>query len=189
MMVAKKKSAKKTKKAVKKSVKKPVSKQKKKISAIPKGYHPIIPYLIMDDANKAIDFYKKIFGAKVIFRMDLPNGKVTHADLKIGESHFMISDSCPEMNMKGPIAYGGCAMSILLYTRNVDDVVKKAVEAGATLIKPVVNQFYGDRSGLIEDPFGHRWCIAIHIEDVSLTKLKKRAAEFYKQKSQQGNAV
>jgi len=187
MMAAKKKPAKKIKKTVKKFVKKPVSKQKKKTSAVPKGYHPITPYLIIDDASKAIDFYKKIFGAKIIFCMDLPNGKVTHADLKIGESHFMISDSCHEMNMKGPKSYGGCAMSILLYTKNVDDVVKQAVRAGATLIKPVENQFYGDRSGLIEDPFGHRWCIATHIEDVSSAKLKKRAAEFYKQKSQQGN--
>lgn len=180
-MVVKKKT-----KPVRKSLKKSPVKaaKKKKVLAIPKGYHSVIPYMVVDHAANAITFYKKAFGAKEQGRMDHPNGKVAHAELKIGDSRIMLADECHEMNVHSPKTHGGCAVSIHLYVKNVDAVVKAAVKAGAKLTSPVMDMFYGDRCGMLEDPFGHVWCVSTHIEDVTPAKVRKRAAEFYKQKTQ-----
>ncbi|HSW93226.1 MAG TPA: VOC family protein [Gammaproteobacteria bacterium] len=176
-----KSALKRTKKSAKKAVRKPVAK-KKKVLAIPKGYHSITPYLIVDQAADAITFYKKAFGAKELLRMDHPNGKVGHAELKIGDSKMMLADECPEMNAHAPKTQGGSAVSMHLYVKNVDVIVKAAVKAGAKLTRPVTDMFYGDRSGMLEDPFGHVWCVSTHIEDVTPAKVRKRAAEFYQKK-------
>ena len=173
------------KKAIKKGAKKTVKKaivKRKKVLAIPKGYNSITAYLTVDHAAKAIDFYKKAFGAKEVMRMEHSDGKIGHAELKIGDTKIMLSDECPEMDARSPKAYGGSPISIYLYVKNVDDTVDKAVSAGAKLKKPVENMFYGDRSGMVEDPYGHHWHVATHIEDVSKAKQKKRATELFSKK-------
>ncbi|MBS0288728.1 MAG: VOC family protein [Proteobacteria bacterium] len=180
-MLAKKKTlaAKKSAKTVK-AKGKVKTKAKKKVTAIPKGYTSITPYLIMDNASKAIEYYQKVFGAKVVFRMDQPGGKVGHAELKIGDSKFMLADECKEMPSQP-----GSAIGILLYIKNVDSVIEKAVSHGAKLLRPAQDMFYGDRCGSVEDPFGHQWHISTHIEDVTPAKMKKRAAQAYKDKEMQ----
>lgn len=168
----------------KKVVKKVISiRSKKKVSAIPKGYHTVTPYLIVDGAAKAIEFYKKVFGAKIGLKMEQPDGKkIGHAELKIGDSKIMLADECPEMKTRSPKTYNGSAVSIQLYVKNVDKVVGQAVAAGAKLKRPVENMFYGDRCGCIEDPYGHQWHVSTHIEDVSTRELKKRAAQLFLKK-------
>jgi PhnB protein len=168
--------AKKTKKT---SVKKVAAKRKtKKVSAIPKGYATVTPYLILNEAAKAIEFYKKAFGAKERARMEHSNGKIGHAELKFGDSIIMLADECPEKGATSP-ANGGSGVSIHLYVKDVDTVFKKAVSSGAKIIREVENMFYGDRSGGLQDPFGHTWFLATHVEDVTPAKIKKRAAELY----------
>jgi PhnB protein len=147
-----------------------------KVKAIPDGYHSVTPYIIVDGAARAIEFYKHAFGATELFRMDVPDGRVGHAELKIGDSQIMLSDEHPEMGARGPQSIGGSPVSLMLYVEDVDAVVGRAVEAGAKLKKPVENQFYGDRTGVIEDPFGHAWYVATHVEDVPNEELQKRAA-------------
>lgn len=151
-----------------------------KAAYIPEGYSTMTPYLILKNAAKAIDFYKNVFGAKEIMRMEGPNKKVGHAELMIGESRFMLADECPEMDAKAPEAYGGSPIGIYLYVKDVDKVVEKAVKEGAKLVRQIEDQFYGDRSGSIEDPFGHSWYIATHVEDVSDEDIKKRMEAMYK---------
>lgn len=160
------------------TIKKPVKKTKKVLFQ-PKGYYAITPYLIVDNARKAIEFYKKAFGAKSVMCMDMPNGKIAHAELKIGDSKIMLGDECHEKGAKSPKTVGGSAMSIHLYVKNVDATVKAAVSAGATLIREVQDMFYGDRSGGLQDPSGHQWYVATHIEDVTPSQLKKRSAELF----------
>jgi PhnB protein len=178
-----KNTAVKLKKKIKNTVKKAATKSKvkrsKKVSPVPKGYSNITPYLIIEGASKAIEFYKDVFGAKQMMRMDQPNGKVGHAELKIGDAKFMVSDECPEMDSRGPGAYNGSPVTMYLYLKNVDHVVDHAVSLGAELLKPVQDMFYGDRCGALRDPFGHVWCVATHIEDVSPAVLKRRAAELF----------
>ena len=187
--VAKKKKAspvtrkKVSQKLKKKPVKKIVAKRKKKVLAIPKGYHSITPYLIINNAAKAIDFYKKVFAAKEVMRMEHPGGKVGHAELKIGDTRIMLADECHEMGARSPQAFGGSSVIIHFYTKDVDGIVAKAVSAGAKLKRPVENMFYGDRSGMLEDPYGHQWCVSTHVEDVSPAKIKKLAAELFNKKS------
>lgn len=176
---AKKKSLSKSKKVI---AKKPVKRKAKKVSAIPKGYHAVTPYLIVNGGMKAIEFYKKAFGAKAVMCME-HGGKVGHAALTIGDSKIMLSDGCPEMKTPSPKELGGSPVSIHLYVKDVDAVVKRAIQSGAKLIRPVENQFYGDRNGGIEDPFGHQWCIATHIEDMTMRQINKRAAELFGKKS------
>lgn len=166
-------------KAVKKA---PAVVKKAKVPAIPKGYHSITPYLIVNNAAKAIDFYKKAFGAKEMVRMDRPGGKIGHAELKIGDSKVMLADECPEMGARSPKAYGGCAVSMHFYTKAVDSMVAQAVSAGAKLLRPVENMFYGDRAGAVQDPYGHQWYIATQVEKLSAAATRKRAAEFYSKK-------
>ncbi|HST51551.1 MAG TPA: VOC family protein [Pyrinomonadaceae bacterium] len=147
-----------------------------KVKPIPEGYNSVTPYLIVDGAARAIEFYRQAFGASVTFRMDGPEGKVGHAELKIGDSHIMLADENPQTGARGPKTVGGSPISLLLYVEDVDAVVGRAVEAGAKLTRPVADQFYGDRTGGLEDPFGHAWYVATHVEDVSSEEMKKRAA-------------
>ena len=149
---------------------------KTKPRPIPKGYHAITPYLSVRGAGDAIMFYKKAFGAKEIMRMPGPLGTVGHAEIQIGDSRIMLADEFPEMNFRSPRSVGGTPVNIHLYVHDVDKVAKKAVAAGAKLLRAVADQFYGDRSGSMEDPFGHVWHIATHIEDIPMKELKKRAA-------------
>ena len=155
----------------------------KKVAPIPKGYNSITPYLIVANAAKAVEFYKKAFAAKEGMRMDKPNGKIGHAELSIGGTKIMLADEFPEMGMRGPQAFGGCAMSIHLYTKDVDATVKLAASLGAKVVRPAENMYYGDRIAMIVDPFGHSWSVATHVEDVSKATLKKRAAEIYSKKA------
>lgn len=178
-IVPKKITAKNPKKVVAKKV--TAKRKSKKVLAIPKGYHSITPYLIINQAAKAIEFYKKAFGAKEMFRIE-SSGKIGHAELKIGDSKIMLADECLEMDAKSPTTVGGSPIGLHFYIKDVDGVVKRAVSAGAKLTRPIEDMFYGDRSGAVEDPFGHRWHISTHIEDVTLAKVKKRAAELYGKK-------
>ena len=147
------------------------------VSPIPQGYHSITPYLFIQGASSAIDYYKKVFGAEERMRMPGPDGRVMHAELQIGDSIVMLADENPEMGAKSPKTIGGAASSLHVYVRDVDTTTQTAVEAGGQLIRPVKNQFYGDRSGSIIDPFGHIWSIATHIEDVSPEEMNKRMAK------------
>src|SRR5262245_55785173 len=136
--------------------------------SIPEGYHTATPYLIINGAASALEFYKKAFGAKELFRMDSPGGKIGHAEIKIGDSPIMLADEHPDMGYRGPRAIGGTPVSIMLYVDAVDAVFSQAVAAGAKVKQPVKDQFYGDRSGTLEDPFGHIWTVATHKEDLSM---------------------
>jgi PhnB protein len=148
-----------------------------KISYIPEGYNSVTPYLIVKGAAQAIEYYKKVFGATEVVRMDQPDGKVGHAELRIGNSHIMVADENPKMGQghTSAASIGASPVSLYLYLPDVDRVIERAVAAGAKTLKPVQDQFYGDRSGFIQDPFGHLWGIATHIEDVSPQEMKERA--------------
>ena len=146
---------------------------------IPEGYHSITPYLYIRDAARALEFYKEVFGATEVLRMDAPGGKIGHAEIKIGDSHVMLADEFPEMNARGPQTYGGSSVGLLLYVEDVDALAERAVAAGAKLLEPLEDKFYGDRMGKLEDPFGHIWAIATHTEDVSPEELQKRAAAMH----------
>jgi PhnB protein len=148
---------------------------------IPDGYHTVTPYLIVQGAADALAFYKKAFGATELFRMEGPGGKVGHAEIKVGDSPIMLADEHPDMGYRGPKALGGTPVSILLYVHDVDALFDRAVSAGARVLKPVQDQFYGDRSGTVADPFGHVWTLATHKEDVSKEEMERRMAEFLKQ--------
>src|SRR5205814_10111497 len=148
------------------------------VKPIPDGYHAVTPYLVIKGASQAIEFYKNVFGAVEVFRMaDPTTNKVGHAEIKIRDSHVMLADEYPEMGFKGPQAFGGTPVSMLLYVDDVDGTFQKAIAAGAQALKPVEDQFYGDRSGTLSDPFGHMWTIATHKEDVSPEEMKRRASE------------
>jgi PhnB protein len=149
---------------------------KKKVRPTPKGYHAVTPYLSVKGAASAIAFYKKAFGAKEIMRMPGPGGTIGHAEIQIGDSRIMLADEYPEINFRSPQAFGGTPVAISLYVQDVDRVVKKAIAGGAKVLRPVTDQFYGDRSGSLEDPFGHVWHVATHKEDIPMKELKKRAA-------------
>ena len=149
---------------------------KKKVRPTPKGYHAVTPYLSVKGAASAIAFYKKAFGAKEIMRIPGPGGTIGHSEIQIGDSRIMLADEYPEMNFRSPQAFGGTPVAISLYVQDVDRVVKKAIAGGAKVLRPVTDQFYGDRSGSLEDPFGHVWHVATHKEDIPMKELKKRAA-------------
>ena len=145
--------------------------------AIPDGYQAITPYLVIDGANAAIEFYKTVFGAAERMRIGAPGGKVGHAELVIGGSVMMLADECPEMDARSPKSVGGTPVSLHLYVANVDEVVRRAIDAGATLRRAVETKFYGDRSGTVIDPWGHIWSIATHLEDVSVEEMQTRMAK------------
>jgi PhnB protein len=143
---------------------------------IPDGYHSVTPYLIVSGAAKALEFYKKAFSAKERMRMAGPDGKIGHAEIQIGDSVIMLADEFPQMGAKSPQSIGGTPVGICLYVENVDALFKQALAAGAREERPVMDQFYGDRSGTLIDPFGHKWTIATHKEDVPPHELQKRMA-------------
>jgi PhnB protein len=145
------------------------------VKPIPEGYTTPIPYLTVDDAEAAIEYYKKAFGAKERTRMLMPDGKVGHAELEIGQSIIMLSDPFPQASTRSPKELGGTSASIFLFAEDVDAVVKRAVDAGATVTMEVADQFWGDRFGSITDPFGHVWGIATHVEDVAPEEVAERA--------------
>ena len=146
------------------------------VKPIPDGYSRVTPYLVVDGATEAIEFYKTVFGASERMRMDAPGGKIGHAELMFGDACLMLSDEWPEMNIRGPRALGGTPVHVSIYVEDVDATVARALEAGATLKRPVQDQFYGDRVGSLEDPFGHVWHVATHVEDVPPEELERRAA-------------
>ena len=148
----------------------------KTVKTIPDGYHTATPYLIIQGAAAALDFYKKAFNAAETVRMAQPDGKIGHAEMRIGDSCIMLADEAPQMGYRGPKALGGSPVSLVLYVEDVDAVVARAVAAGAKITQPVEDKFYGDRNGTIEDPFGHVWTIATHTEDLSPEEMKKRMA-------------
>jgi PhnB protein len=145
------------------------------IKPVPEGYRTATPYLIVKGAAEAIEFYKRAFGATEMLRMADPQGKVGHAEIRIGDSVIMLADEHPGMGYRGPHTLGGSSVSILLYLEDVDDVFERAVRAGGKVLRPVADQFYGDRSGTLEDPFGHVWTVATHVEDVAPEEMKRRA--------------
>jgi PhnB protein len=147
------------------------------VKPIPDGYPQVSAYLHVDGAAEAIDFYKNVFGATERMRMPQPDGRIGHAELQFGDSVVMLADEVPEMAIRGPKAVGGSPVTLSVYVEDVDGVVEKAVAAGAKLLREVKDEFYGDRSGQFEDPFGHRWSVATHVEDVSPEEMQKRAAE------------
>lgn len=151
------------------------------VKPIPDGYHSLTPYLIIDGAAKAIEFYQKVFGATELLRLPGPGGKLGHAEIKIGDSVLMMADEMPEMGHRGPKALGGSPVGIMLYVEDVARTFEKAVAAGATVDRPVQDQFYGDRSGTVIDPFGYKWTIATHVEDVAQEEMQKRIAALYGQ--------
>jgi PhnB protein len=147
-----------------------------RVKPIPEGYHTATPYLIVNGAARAIEFYSKAFAASETLRMAQPDGKIGHAEIKIGDSTIMLADEFPQMGARSPQSIGGSPVSILLYVEDVDRVVGQAVAAGAKVSRPVEDKFYGDRMGGLTDPFGHQWYVATHIEDVSPEEMRKRAA-------------
>jgi PhnB protein len=147
------------------------------VKPIPDGYPRVTPYLIVDGAVAAIDFYSKVFGATERMRMASPGDKIGHAELELGDSLIMLADEHPEMGIRGPKSIGGTPVTISVYVDDVDGVFERAVAEGANATRQVENQFYGDRSGQFEDPFGHRWSVASHVEDVPPDEMEKRAAE------------
>ncbi len=150
-----------------------------KVKPIPEGYHTVTPYIIVKGAAQAIDFYKKAFGAKELFRMDGPNGRVMHAEIKVGDSPIMLADEAPDRGYLAPQA-SGTPISLMLYVEDVDKLAAQAVAAGIRTERPVEDQFYGDRSGTFLDPFGHRWTIGTHKEDVSKEEMDRRMATLAK---------
>jgi PhnB protein len=153
----------------------------KTTQAIPKGYHTVTPSLFVAGAAKAIEFYKKAFGAEEVMRFAAPDGKIMHAEIRIGDSTIMLGDEMPEHGGKSPKAYGGTPVGFFVYRENVDAEWKRAIGAGAREVMPLTDQFWGDRAGCIEDPFGHRWWLAQHVRDLSPEELRQAAESFFSQ--------
>ena len=153
------------------------------VAPVPQGYHSVTPYLVIDGAAEAIEFYKKAFGAIELMRMPGPDGKLGHAEIKIGDSAIMLADEQPQRGIRGPKSLGGSAVHLMIYLEDVDAVAKRAVAAGATEVHPVTDKFYGDRSGTLTDPFGHQWEIATHVEDVAPEEMERRAKAWMQQQS------
>ena len=151
------------------------------VKPIPEGYHSITPYLIVKGAAEALEFYGKAFNATEVMRLPGPGGKVMHAELQIGNSRVMMADECPEMQALAPDSPGKSGVGICLYVENVDEIVARAIDAGATVQRPLQDQFYGDRSATLQDPYGHVWTVATHIEDISEDEMNRRMEEMMKQ--------
>ncbi len=152
-----------------------------KVNAVPKGYHTITPNIVLREAPKAIDFYKKAFGAEEIMRLPGPDGKIMHAELRIGDSIVMLMEEMPEMGSKSPKAYGGSPVSFDVYVDKVDAAWKRAVDAGAKPVMPLADMFWGDRTGRLEDPFGHSWSLAQHVKDLTPEEIEKGQEAFFAQ--------
>lgn len=146
------------------------------VKPIPDGYQTATPYLIVHEAARALEFYKQAFGATETMRLADPSGKIAHAEMVIGSSPIMLADEFPEMGCHSPKTLGGSPVTLMLYVDHVDEFFGQALAAGATLVRPVEDQFYGDRSGTLSDPFGHLWIVATHVEDVALEDIHRRFA-------------
>ena len=144
------------------------------VKPIPDGYHSVTPYLIVDGAARALDFYARAFGAKELLRMPRPDGRIGHAEMRVGDSVIMLADENLEMKVRGPKSVGGTPVQMMVYVEDVDTVFARAVEAGAIVERPLSNQFYGDRTGGIVDPFGHSWYLATHVEDIAPEEMERR---------------
>jgi PhnB protein len=154
--------------------------KKKPVPFMPAGYHTVTPYLACGDAAGAIEFYKKAFGAAEVMRMPAPGGKIGHAEVKIGDSRVMLTDEYAEMNFLSPRSRGGTTVHLHLYIKDVDAMMQRAVAAGAKVVREVKDQFYGDRTGSLEDPYGHVWHLATHKEDLSMAQMRKRGEKAMK---------
>ena len=147
----------------------------------PQGYHTLTPYMTVRNARAAIDFYKKAFGAEKVLKLDMADGTIAHAEIRIGDSVVMLSEENEAWGTKSPLSLGGSPMFLMAYVADVDAAFRRAIDAGAAEIRPVADQFYGDRSGTLKDPYGHQWTLSTHIEDVSEAEAQKRMeAEFAK---------
>jgi uncharacterized glyoxalase superfamily protein PhnB len=153
----------------------------KKAKAIPPGYHTVTPSIVVAGADRALDFYKKAFGAEEIMRFPGPDGTIMHAEMRIGDSVVMLGDEMPEQGGRSPKSIGGTPVSFFVYRENVDAAWQQAVDAGAKTIMPLADQFWGDRTGCLEDPFGHRWWLAQHVQDLTAEELQKNAESFFSQ--------
>jgi PhnB protein len=153
----------------------------KKAQAIPQGYHTVTPSIVVAGASKAIDFYKRAFGAEEIMRFPGPDGTIMHAEIRIGDSIVMLGDEMPEQGGRSPKSIGGTPVSFFVYRDNVDEEWQRAVAAGAKEIMPLADQFWGDRTGCLEDPFGHKWWLAQHVQDLTPAELQKNAETFFSQ--------
>lgn len=158
-----------------------MKKKRRKVKPIPDGYHAVTPYLACGDAARAIEFYRKAFGARELIRVPGPNGKIGHAEIRVGDSRVMLTDEYREMDFLSPLTRGGTTVHLHIYTSGVDKAVERALAAGAKLLHPVQDKFYGDRMGTVQDPFGHVWHIATHVEDLSVAELKKRGEKMAKE--------
>jgi PhnB protein len=147
------------------------------VNHMPQGFHTVTPYLVVADANAALQFYTEAFGARELYRLPMGD-KVAHAEFMIGDSRLMISDEWPDMDIYGPTKRGGATTAFMIYVPDVDAAFDRAVQAGGRVDKPIENQFYGDRSGTIVDPFGHKWTLATHVEDVAPEEMERRMAEW-----------
>jgi|SRR5688572_10604591 len=150
------------------------------VKPIPDGYSSVTPYLIVTGAANALDYYKMAFDAQEIMRMPGPDGKIAHAEIQIGNARLMLADESPQMGHKSPQTIGGSGTGLMLYVNDVDDTFQRAVSGGGKVVQEVKNQFYGDRSGTLADPFGHHWTIATHVEDVAPEEMKRRMDEAMK---------
>jgi PhnB protein len=152
------------------------------VNYIPDGYHTVTAYLMVDDAAKALDFYRDAFGAEELFRLPMGD-KIGHAEITIGDTHLMLADEFPDMGALGPNSRGGATASFMIYVRDADAAYDRAVKAGAREDRPLKNEFWGDRIGTVVDPFGHKWSLATHVEDVSPEEMQKRMAEWTESQS------
>jgi PhnB protein len=151
------------------------------VASIPQGYHTLTPYLIVDGAADALAWYAKALGAREVMRLSSPNGKIGHAEIDIGDSRLMLADQSPDFDAYAPGQFGGSPVSLHLYVEDVDTIATRAIAAGATLVRPIEDKFYGDRMGTLRDPFGHTWHLATHIEDVSPEEIERRTAALFGQ--------
>lgn len=153
------------------------------VKPIPDGYHSVTPYLMIKGASEAIEFYKRAFGATELFRLAAPGGQIGHAEIKIGDSLIMLADPCEEGAFRNPQSLGGSSVGLHVYVADVDAQFAQAIKAGAKAVKPVQDQFYGDRSGTLEDPFGHIWFLSTHKEDVAPDEINRRAEALFKKQA------
>ncbi|MDZ4685166.1 MAG: VOC family protein [Planctomycetaceae bacterium] len=144
------------------------------VKPIPDGYHTLTPYLIVRGGKAALEFYKKAFGATEVLRLDMPDGNIAHAEMKIGDSIFMMGEENEQYQCHSPLKLGGTPLGLMVYVKDADAAYNQAIAAGATVLRPIKNQFYGDRSGTVTDPFGHQWTVATHVEDVPHEELMQR---------------
>lgn len=151
------------------------------VQPIPEGYHSVTPYLIFGDAGKAIRFYQQAFGATERMRMPTPDGKIGHAEIRIGDSTIMLADEFPDMGARGPEAYGGSPAGFMIYVEDVEATFRRAIEAGGEEVRPIEDKFYGDRSGTLKDPFGYQWTVSTHVEDVAPDEMERRMKAYTEQ--------